>query len=57
MDSGAKNSSEGKKIVDILRFLLGILFKEKEGFEFTFNIAMQIYMGLPFYYLLGEKLD
>ena len=34
-----------------------VLFKEKEGFQFTFNIAMQIYMGLPFYYLLDAKLD
>ena len=57
LESGDKNSKEGQKIVVILRFLLGLLFKEKEGFTFTFNVAMQIYMGLPFYYLLGERLD
>ena len=51
------NSKEGSKILEILRFTLSLLFKEKEGFTFTFNLTMQIYMGLPFFYLIDEKLD
>lgn len=39
-----------------LRAVIQKLFKEKQDFEFTFNLTMSIYLGLPIYFLNQTKM-